>query len=105
MSLGTPCVSFDCPFGLKEIIERGHSGILVENGNVDELARALLDLIGDPNLREQLGNAGIDRSAKFNLNPHNCAWDRLIDGTYHCKSGALWKAELRLEHLRRGRQH
>jgi len=79
MSLGTPCVSFDCPFGPNEIIEHGHNGMLVENGNVDELANVLLNLIQDPNFREQLGNAGIDRSAKFNLDAHNRAWDRLID--------------------------
>jgi glycosyltransferase involved in cell wall biosynthesis len=79
MSLGTPCVSFDCPFGPNEIIEHGRSGMLVENGNVDELANVLLNLIRNPNLREQLGNAGIDRSAKFNLDAHNRAWDRLID--------------------------
>ena len=89
MSLGTPCVSFDCPFGPREIIEHGRNGILVENGNVDELAKVLLDLIRDPNLREQLGNAGIDRSAKFNLNAHNCAWDRLIDGAYRRTSGVV----------------
>jgi len=105
MSLGTPCVSFDCPFGPSEIIEHGRSGILVENGNVDELAKVLLVLIRDPNLREQLGNAGIDRSAKFSLNAHNCAWDDLIDRAYRCKSGASRNAELRLEHLRRRRQH
>jgi len=105
MSLGTPCVSFDCPFGPDEIIEHGRSGMLVENGNVDELAKVLLDLIRDPTLREQLGNAGIDRSAKFNLNAHNCAWDHLIDGACRCKSGASWKAERSPEHLRRRRQH
>ena len=89
MSLGTPCVSFDCPFGPKEIIEHGRSGMLVENGNVDQLAKVLLDLIRDPNLREQLGSAGINRSAKFNLNAHNCIWDRLIDRAYRRKSGSI----------------
>ena len=89
MSVGTPCVSFDCPFGPNEIIEHGHSGMLVENGNVDQLAKVLLDLIRDPNFREQLGSAGIDRSAKFNLDAHNCAWDRLIDGAYRRSSGVV----------------
>lgn len=103
MSFGTPCVSFDCPFGPNEIIEHGHSGMLVENGNVDELANVLLNLIGDPNFREQLGHAGIDRSTKFNLDAHNRAWDHLIDGAFRRKSGASWNAELR--HLRRRRQH
>jgi glycosyltransferase involved in cell wall biosynthesis len=103
MSLGTPCVSFDCPFGPNEIIEHGHSGMLVENGNVDELAKVLLNLMRDANLREQLGKAGIDRSTKFNLNAHNRAWDRLIDGAYRRKSWESWNAEL--GPLRRRRQH
>jgi glycosyltransferase involved in cell wall biosynthesis len=89
MSLGTPCVSFDCPFGPNEIIEHGRSGMLVENGNVDELARVLLNLIRDANLREQLGKAGIDRSTRFNLNAHNRAWDRLIDGDRWTSGGAV----------------
>jgi glycosyltransferase involved in cell wall biosynthesis len=89
MSLGTPCVSFDCPFGPNEIIEHGCSGMLVENGNVDELAKVLLNLIRDANLREQLGKAGIDRSTKFNLNAHNRAWDRLIDGDRWTSGGVV----------------
>ena len=79
MSLGTPCVSFDCPFGPREIIENGRSGILVKNGDVDELAGAILGLIGNPKRREELGIAAIRRSAEFNKSSHNLAWDRLID--------------------------
>jgi glycosyltransferase involved in cell wall biosynthesis len=81
MSLGTPCVSFDCPFGPREIIENGCSGILVKNGDVDELAEAILGLIGNPKRREELGIAAITRSAKFNKSSHNFAWDRLIDSS------------------------
>jgi glycosyltransferase involved in cell wall biosynthesis len=79
MSLGTPCVSFDCPFGPREIIENGRSGILVKNGDVEELAEAVLGLIGNPKLRKELGIAAIRRSAEFNKSSHNFAWDRLID--------------------------
>ncbi len=81
MSIGTPCVSFDCPFGPKEIIEQGRSGILVRNGDVDELAEAILGLIGNPKRREELGIAAVSRSAEFNIGSHNRAWDRLIESS------------------------
>ena len=78
MSLGTPCVSFDCPFGPGEIIENGRSGILVPNGDVDKFAEALLRLVRDLNLRAELGTAAISRSAKFSTRAHNSAWDRIV---------------------------
>ena len=78
MSLGTPCVSFDCPFGPGEIIENGRSGILVPNGDVDKFAEALLRLVRDLKLRAELGAAAISRSAKFSMRAHNSAWDRII---------------------------
>jgi glycosyltransferase involved in cell wall biosynthesis len=79
MSLGAPCVSFDCPFGPREIVEHGRNGMLVKNGDVDELAEAILGLIGNPKRREELGVAAIRRSAEFDKGSHNFAWDRLIE--------------------------
>lgn len=47
--------------GLAEIIEDGHSGILVEPGNAEELARAVVDLIRDPQRRSRIGTAARKR--------------------------------------------
>jgi glycosyltransferase involved in cell wall biosynthesis len=41
--------------GLAEIVEDGKSGILVEPGNRDELARAIASLIEDPERRARIG--------------------------------------------------
>jgi glycosyltransferase involved in cell wall biosynthesis len=82
MSAGTPCVSFDCSFGPREIIEHGRSGILVKDGDVDELSEAILELIGNSKLRAELGIAAISRAVEFNVKRHNFAWDRLI--AYDC---------------------
>jgi glycosyltransferase involved in cell wall biosynthesis len=46
--LGTPVVSFDCPSGPGEIIIDGENGYLVENGDVQAMARSLKHLINNP---------------------------------------------------------
>ena len=47
MACGVPCISFDCPYGPAEIITPEEDGILVKNGNTDELADAICRLIED----------------------------------------------------------
>ena len=64
MSCGLPCVSFDCPYGPNEIIENCKNGILVENGNVKELASQILWLINNPCRRVEMGKAA--RNSSFN---------------------------------------
>ncbi|MDD3944782.1 MAG: glycosyltransferase family 4 protein [Bacteroidales bacterium] len=59
MSVGLPCVSFDCKTGPKDIIENHKNGILVEEKNIEELTIALKILISDEQLRRRLGNEAI----------------------------------------------
>jgi glycosyltransferase involved in cell wall biosynthesis len=40
---------------ITEVIQDGYNGILVEPGNVDELAQAIINLFKDPTRRERLG--------------------------------------------------
>ena len=41
MSFGLPVVAFNCPNGPKEIVRTGKNGVLVKNGNTEELAKAI----------------------------------------------------------------
>ena len=52
MACGVPCISFDCPYGPAEIITPEEDGILVKNGNTDELADAICRLIEDTDKRD-----------------------------------------------------
>lgn len=54
---GKPVVAFDIG-GVNEAVHNGETGLLVERGNCDGLAEALLKLLGDGSLREQMGLAG-----------------------------------------------
>ncbi|WP_271424708.1 glycosyltransferase family 4 protein [Aequorivita sinensis] len=61
MAYGMPCVSYDCPHGPGDIITNGEDGYLIENGNIDEFANRIIDLIQDPDNIAQMGiNARIN---------------------------------------------
>lgn len=63
MSCGVPCVSFDCPFGPRNIIKNGEDGILVEHLNIQALADNICQLIEEEDYRKRLG-----MQAKNNIN-------------------------------------
>ncbi|MEW2624942.1 glycosyltransferase family 4 protein [Streptomyces sp. NPDC048106] len=65
MRCGLPVVSTDCPVGPREIIEDGVDGRLTRPGDVDGIAAALLELVGDDQLRRHMGEAALRNSARF----------------------------------------
>lgn len=65
MQCGVPCVSFDCPYGPSDIIDDGINGYLIENGNVEKFADAVLILIENDDLRMQMGKAAIEKSRQY----------------------------------------
>ncbi|MGP3953948.1 glycosyltransferase family 4 protein [Streptomyces sp. 7N604] len=65
MRCGLPVVSTDCPHGPGEIIEHGVDGLLVPPRKPDAVAAALLQLINDDALRQRMGQAALQRSARF----------------------------------------
>jgi glycosyltransferase involved in cell wall biosynthesis len=79
MSKGLPVVSFDCPRGPSEIIDSGRDGILVENGNVEAMTQALLELIEDPARRVRYGAAGQEKAQRFDQSAIGPRWEALFD--------------------------
>ena len=79
MSKGCACVAFDCKTGPNEIIVDGESGLLARNGDVDDLADKLQQLIEDENLRHKLSNEATEKAKKFDKDTFFAKWDSLID--------------------------
>lgn len=78
MSCGLPCVSFDCPSGPSEIIRDGEDGILVENGNIEKMSKAICYFIENEEKRLQMGAKARKNSLRFvqeNIMPR---WDALF---------------------------
>lgn len=55
MACGLPCVAFDCPHGPGDIITHEEDGLLVSNGDIEELSKSLLKLMEDHSMRLKLG--------------------------------------------------
>jgi len=65
MLCGTPCVSFDCPYGPSEIIKDHEDGLLVENGNVKKLAEAICYMIEHDAEREEMGRKASENVKRY----------------------------------------
>ncbi|HMD14700.1 MAG TPA: glycosyltransferase family 4 protein [Bacteroidota bacterium] len=64
---GTPVLASNVP-GLRDAIKDDATGILYEYGNIDELARKMIELLTDNALRERLGTNAIDWAKTFDWN-------------------------------------
>lgn len=80
MACGLPIVAFDCPWGPRSIISDGKDGLLVENGNVQEMADALVRLMADEPLRRLMGEAGMKNVQRFSIEKIAERWKVLFEG-------------------------
>ena len=65
MSCGLPCVSFNCPYGPREIITDGEDGLLAENGIIEVLAQKMECLMSDVELRKSMGTKAVQNISRF----------------------------------------
>ncbi len=78
MAVGCPIVAYDCPVGPREMlapgtggsvcgdnIEEAAYGLLVETGNVEAFAKAILRLLDDAQLRDRYSRLGAERAKQF----------------------------------------
>jgi len=78
MSCGLPCVSFDCPYGPREIIRDGEDGFLVEDGNIDELAQKLKQLMSNKELRKTMGAKAAMNITRYKPETIMAQWIKLF---------------------------
>jgi glycosyltransferase involved in cell wall biosynthesis len=65
---GTPAIAYNVP-GLRDSIRHRETGILVPYSNIDELANAIVEMLTDTQLRQELSSNALKWAANFN-------WDR-----------------------------
>ena len=79
MSCGLPVVSFACPCGPRDAIVDGINGLLVRNGDVDELVKALSRIMSNEELRSSISKAAIDSIKRYNIDSIAKRWRTLFE--------------------------
>jgi len=80
MTCGTPCISFDCPNGPREVIQSGVNGLLVPAEEVNVLASSIVKLGANPVLRQRLGDAARKVSKPFSEPRVVARWQEVLYG-------------------------
>jgi glycogen(starch) synthase len=64
--------------GLPEVVADGETGLLVENEDVNGLASAIIHLIENPRIAQQMGKAGRERAQRlYSIEAHVAAYEKL----------------------------
>jgi glycosyltransferase involved in cell wall biosynthesis len=78
-AMRVPVVAFACG-GVPEVVAHGETGFLAKEGHVEELAAYLQQLLEQPKLCEQMGEAGRRRVEQlFDLEKQNAMLEALYD--------------------------
>lgn len=79
MSHGLPCVAFDCETGPRAIIRNGEDGVLLPDGNIGEMVKAISSLIGDVEKLKAMGIAARKNVDRFAPEKVLALWRQLFD--------------------------
>lgn len=75
---GLPAIAFDCPFGVRDIIDDGVNGLVVPDGDTTALMAAMTRLVRDPDLRQRLGQSPHLAAARLHPDRIMGQWDAVI---------------------------
>ena len=78
-AFGLPIVSFACKCGPKDIVANGETGFLVEENDIEGLARQLVKVMKDKNLRKQMGRKAKEASLRYAEDAVMAKWTALVD--------------------------
>ena len=79
MSCGLPCISFDCPYGPREIIKDKEDGLLAKNKDIEDLAHKMVLLMSDAELRRKMGERAIKNIARYEPQAIMNQWINLFE--------------------------
>lgn len=78
MSHGLPCVAFDSAEGANDLIENDKNGYLISARDKEEMARCIIRLIDDKDLRTRLGKSGREVSLRYTKSMVKKDWIKLL---------------------------
>lgn len=79
MSCKLPVVSFDCPFGPRQIIINGKNGFLIPKRDIQLFATRINDLIESEELRKKMGEEAVLTAQRFSAEQIIPQWTNLYE--------------------------
>lgn len=80
MACGLPVVSYDCPCGPKDIVSDEEDGVLVENGNISELADHMISLMENDERRKRMSKSALKNVQRYKIEQIAQHWKLLFEG-------------------------
>ena len=78
MAHGLPVVSFDCDTGPRDLIVHEYNGLLVLDGDANEMEISLRRLLSDKALRLRLGNAALEVRRRNSITRIAAKWEAMF---------------------------
>lgn len=78
MRHGLPCITFNCPYGPKDLIDDKKSGYIIENDNIDLFAEKINYLIENIDVRKKFSEEAILKSNNYNVDSIMNSWRELF---------------------------
>lgn len=79
MACGVPPVAFTCPCGPRDIIDDGKNGLLVDNGDIEGLAKKINYLIENEDVRRKMGQQARIDVERFKIEQIAEQWKNLFE--------------------------
>lgn len=78
MSYGIPCIAYDVPSGVNDIIEDGRNGYIIKNRNEIEYIKRIEEVINDSKLRNDLGTNAKEKAKEFSKEKIVKIWKNIL---------------------------
>ncbi len=78
MRHGLPCVSFNCPYGPKDLIDDNETGYIIDNNNIEQFAEKLNYLIENTEVRKKFSEEAVMKSNNYNVDNIMNSWRELF---------------------------
>lgn len=78
MAVGLPVIAFECHQGLRDIVDNGMNGFLIQPGDINAISSHALKLINDDCLRKNIGQKAKNIVDKFSTKKICSIWKKII---------------------------
>ena len=89
MSIGLPCVVYNCPGGIRYVVKDGETGFLVPMNDEDAFVEKVCLLIENEELRKTMGQAALRESKLYDIDTITQRWMELFQDLLAKKRGSV----------------